>query len=280
MSRAAVITGVSTGIGRAVAVRLATAGWRVFGSVRSEDDARAFEAELRGATALVFDVTDDGAIARAAAAVAAATGPGGLAALVNNAGIAVAGPLQHLALDRFREQLAVNVTGTLAVTQAFLPLLEGAGGRTPGRVVNISSVAGRMAMPFIGAYAASKFALEGMSDSLRRELMIHGIPVVVVAPASIATPIWDKSVGEGADEYSRTAYRDALDRMLAIANATGQAGLPAERVAEVVLRALIARRPRHRYAVNGSPVSSFLMRRIPAGMLDRLIARTIGLRRR
>ncbi|MCW5696984.1 MAG: SDR family NAD(P)-dependent oxidoreductase [Bauldia sp.] len=280
MSRAAVVTGVSTGIGRAVAVRLAAAGWRVFGSVRSADDARAFAAAVPGATALTFDVTDDPAIARAAEEVAAATGGAGLGALVNNAGIAVAGPLQHLSLDRFREQLAVNVTGALAVTQAFLPLLEGGDGRAPGRIVNVSSVAGRMAMPFIGAYAASKFALEGLSDSLRRELMIHGIAVIVVAPASIATPIWDKSVGEGADEYSRTAYRDALDRMLAIADATGRAGLPAERVAEVVLRALTVRRARHRYAVNDAPVSSFLMRRIPPRLLDRLIARSVGLRRR
>jgi len=280
MKRAAVITGVSTGIGRAVAVRLAAEGCKVFGSVRSVGDARAFETAVPGATALVFDVTDDAAIARAAGEVAAATGDDGLGALVNNAGIAVAGPLQHLALDRFREQFAVNVTGALAVTQAFLPLLEGANGRRPGRVVNISSVAGRMAMPFTGAYSASKFALEGLSDSLRRELMIHGIDVIVVAPSSIATPIWDKSIGEGADEYSRTAYRDAMDKALALADATGRAGLPADRVADTVMRALGARRPRRRYEVTGSPVSSFLMRRIPPRLLDRLIARAVGLGRK
>lgn len=280
MIRHAVVTGVSSGIGRAIAGVLAEGGWHVFGSVRSEADAAAFEAALPGADAVLFDLTDRAAIAREAERIAGLAGPDGLTALVNNAGIAVAGPLEHVSLDRFREQLEINLVGTLAVTQAFLPLLGAEAPRArPGRIVNISSMSGRTALPFSGPYATSKFALEGLSESLRRELRVHGIAVVSVVPAAVATPIWEKAAAGGTDAYAGTAYHPALTRMLGMALALGAGGLPAEAVGRVVLKALAARRPRARYYVSRTPVTSFLMRHLPPRLLDPLVARAVGIRR-
>ena len=146
-------------------------------------------------TPLLFDVTDEAAVAEAARKVDDGAGRRHAVGLVNNAGIAVAGPLIYLKIDDFAQQLAINLTGQLIVTQAFAPLLGADRARQgePGRIVMISSVGGRNALPFAGPYAASKFAVEGLSESLRRELMLFGIDVVMVAPGAVATPIWDKA---------------------------------------------------------------------------------------
>ncbi|MBA4210573.1 MAG: oxidoreductase, partial [Parvibaculum sp.] len=194
--KSVVVTGVSTGIGNAAARVLAKKGFRVFGSVRKEADAAALKKDLgESFVPLVFDVTDEAGVARAAAEVRAALGGEKLAGLVNNAGIAVSGPLIDLDPDEFRKQMEVNVTGPFLVTQAFAPLLgtDRALKGEPGRIVNISSVAGIRAMPFLGPYAASKFALEGFSEALRRELMMFGIDVVVIGPGPVKTAIWDKA---------------------------------------------------------------------------------------
>ncbi len=274
---AIVVTGVSTGIGRAVAEAAAARGFLVFGSVRSPSDARAFEAVLgESGRALVFDVSDEPAIRAAAATVEESVAGAGLFGLVNNAGIAVAGPLAHLPLDRLRWQLEVNLTGVLAVTQAFLPLLRraGASGRR-GRIVNISSAAGSLPMPFAGPYAASKAALDALSESLRRELLIEGVDVCQVVPAAARTPIWDKGHAESLSPYAGTPYAGVLPAFREIAFAAGQAGVSAARVADAVLLALTARRPPARKIVSATPVSSALMRLLPRRLLDRLIARRL-----
>ncbi len=190
--RAVVVTGVSSGIGNGTARVLASHGYRVFGSVRKPGDAERLSRELGGAfTPLIFDVTDAVAVERAAAVTREALDGGRLFGLVNNAGIAVPGPLLELPVSEFRRQLEVNLVSVLTVTQAFFPLLRPRGGEAdgPARIVNISSIAGKLAMPFLGAYAAAKHGLEGLSDSLRRECMPYGVDVIVIDPGSVATAI-------------------------------------------------------------------------------------------
>src|ERR1043166_9486463 len=191
-----VVTGASTGIGWGSAKVLIKKGFKVFGSVRKEADGERLKKDF-GAnfTPLLFDITDAAAVKRGAKQVAAALGNETLSGLVNNAGIAVPGPLLFLDIDELLHQLEVNVIGQMIVTQAFAPLLGAGPSRQGkrGRIVMISSVGGRNASPFVGPYNASKFALEGLSEALRRELMIYGIDVIVVAPGAVATPIWDKA---------------------------------------------------------------------------------------
>ena len=194
--RAVVITGASTGIGEACVRLLVERDFLVFGSVRTAADAERLKAQFgENYAPLFFDVTDGDAVARAAVAVEDRLQGGTLAGLVNNAGMAVAGPLLHVPVEELRRQLEVNVIGQIRVTQAFAPLLgaRASQGEPPGRIVNMSSVAGRMVGPLMGPYSASKFALEAMSDALRRELAVYGIAVVVIEPGMIATPIWDKA---------------------------------------------------------------------------------------
>jgi hypothetical protein len=283
MKRSAVVTGVSSGIGLATARVLAARGFRVFGSVRKASDAAPLAAELgESFTPLVFDVTDAVAVAAAAEAVGRALGGDGLAGLVNNAGIAVPGPLELLPLEDFRRQLEVNLVGPLAVAKAFLPLLGADPRRAgpPGRIVNVSSVAGRSGAPFLGAYVAAKHGLEGLSESLRRELMIHGIDVVIVAPGAIVTPIWEKGAAEDASGAAGTPYAEPLRRFRAYALETGRAGLPPERVGEVIHEALTAARPKVRYAVIPDRLRTWtLPMLLPRRLVDRFIARGLGLGR-
>jgi NAD(P)-dependent dehydrogenase (short-subunit alcohol dehydrogenase family) len=178
--------------------------------------------------------------------------------------------------------IEVNTIGALAATQAFVPLLGTDRSRTgaPGRIINISSVAGRMSAPFLGAYAASKRGLEGMSESLRRELMIFGIDVIVINPGAIATPIWDKAEVQGGDRYEQTEYASLLQRFLKCALSTGRSGLPAEGVGEVVWEALTTRRPRTFYPIMRNRLTAWTIPlALPARFLDRLIARRLGIGR-
>jgi NAD(P)-dependent dehydrogenase (short-subunit alcohol dehydrogenase family) len=277
MSGHVVITGASTGIGEATARHLAAHGFDVLAGVRKDSDAERLEAA--GLRPLKLDVTDESSVASAARQVEEAAGGSGLAGLVNNAGIAVSGPVEHVPVADFREQLEVNVIGQVAVTQHLLPLLRT--GR--GRIVNISSIGGRIALPLAGPYAASKFALEAISDSLRRELRDQGIEVVVVEPGGIKTPIWEKGTEtanriedamppEGEQRYGalarsirREAEKIATDR-----------GLPPAAVAEVVHEALTATRPRTRYLVGrDAKIRDAVARRVPDRVMDALIARTL-----
>ncbi len=279
--RSIVVTGASTGIGLATARLLVEKGFRVFGSVRKEEDGARLRAELGEAlTPLRFDVTDAEAVGQAAREVGEQIGGETLFGLVNNAGISVPGPLAYLPLDDFRRQLEVNLVAVLSVTQAFLPLLGTDPARTgkPGRIVNISSVGGKMAGPFIGAYHASKFGLEGLSESLRRELILYGIDLIVVGPGAIATPIWDKAENTDPSRYAATDYGPALIRFREYALRMGRKGLPPERVAQVIYTALTTRRPRVRYAVVAPALTTALLPALlPKRTLDKLVARQFGL---
>lgn len=279
---AVVVTGASTGIGWSICKLLCGKGVRVFGSVRRQCDAERLCAEFgRGFSPLLFDITDEPAVRRAAADVSQSIGPSTLSGLVNNAGIAVPAPLLYQPIADFRRQLEVNVTAQLSVIQAFAPLLGTDRTRVgePGRIVNISSVNGKIAVPFVGAYAASKHALEGLSGSLRRELMLYGIDVIVVAPGAITTPIWDKAAELDLAPYTNTDYGPVLGKFRDFMIARGRRGLAPERVAEVVWRALTARRPRTRYAVVHHKFKNwFLPRLLPARLIDRAVAKQLGFR--
>ena len=248
--RTVLVTGASTGIGRACALHCAQRGWQVFAGVRSAAHGDALRVISAAITPLQLDVTVAEQVAAAAQTLAASAGSG-LHGLVNNAGIAVVGPLEFLPLAALRQQLEVNVVGQLAVTQALLPLLRSA----RGRIVNISSVSGRVAAPLLGAYAASKFALEALSDVLRSELRPWGMHVCSVQPGPIDTPIWAKS--RLAAETLRAglpARADSLYGAAMKAAALHEAGLqpvmlPPERVALAVWHALTARWPRVRYPI-------------------------------
>ncbi len=212
-------------------------GFRVFGSVRKQADGERLMKEF-GANfvPLLFDVTDAQAVNAAAEKVAAALGGETLFGLVNNAGIAVAGPLLYLKIDELRQQLDVNVTGQLIVTQAFAPLLGADTSRKgdPGRIVMISSVGGKNANPFMGPYNASKFALEGLSESLRRELMLFGIDVIIVAPGAVATPIWAKAEEVDVSQYANTPYVAQLERIRRYMLDRGPKGLKPEKLGQAI----------------------------------------------
>lgn len=277
--RSVVVTGTSTGIGYATARVLTGQGIGVFGSVRREADAERLQRELGSLfTPLLFDVTDGPAVARAAERVSRQLHGRTLFGLVNNAGVAFPGPLLHLPIEDFRQQLEVNLTAQLFVTQTFAPLLGADAARkgAPGRVVMMSSVGGRNGSPFLGAYSASKFGLEGMSESLRRELMVHGIDVIIIAPGAIATPIWDKADALDVKRFEHTPYSSALQIMKDFALESGRRGLPAEVIGRTVLTALTSSRPKTRYTVTPEPVRWLIGQWLPKRTVDRIIARRFG----
>ena len=259
-AKSVVVTGASTGIGWGCVKVLAANGFHVFGSVRKQADADRLSKEFGAAfTPLIFDVTDAAAVAAGARQVEAALNGATLAGLVNNAGIANPGPLLHIDVDNFRQQMEVNVTGQLIVTQAFAPLLGArpdAKTQTPGRIVMMSSVGGKVSSPFVGPYNASKFALEGLSEALRRELMIYGVDVIVVAPGAIATPIWDKADSIDVTRYDNTPYAKSLAMVKKYMIELGRKGLPPERIGETVRTALTAASPKTRYVVTPEPLTN------------------------
>jgi len=275
-----VVTGTSTGIGYAAAAELVRCGFHVFGGVRSDGDAERVRSELGAMlTPLRFDVTDGAAVRAAADRVAEAVGGGNLAGLVNNAGIAVAGPLMHVPIDEVRRQFEVNVLGVLRVTRALLPLLGTRhGAPSPrGRIVNVSSTSGRISLPFEGPYAASKHALECLSDTLRRELLPYKIDVIVVAPGAVRTAIWDKL--PDASLYRDTDYAAVLKRQAKAAQGRRDQAMPPAVVARAIRRALTVRRPRTRYVLPASRWTRWILPRwIPDRWFDRLIARRFGWR--
>jgi NAD(P)-dependent dehydrogenase (short-subunit alcohol dehydrogenase family) len=260
------VTGASSGIGAACAARLARNGWRVFAGVRKVGDAPVETEEL------LLDVTDEAQIRAAAESVGEE-----LHALVNNAGIAVAAPLESVPLDALRKQLEVNVVGQVAVTQAFLPAVR----RARGRIVFIGSIAGKSALPFLGAYAASKHAIEAIADSLRLELRPFGILVSLVEPGSIQTPIWTRSAAradgllERMDGRVNELYGERIAAFRRIALKRGAAGAPADAVAQVVEQALTAERPRTRYLVGRDARIRAGFEKLPDRLRDRLYERAL-----
>jgi len=278
--KSVVITGASTGIGWATAKFLLDRSYRVFGSVRKQADADRLKSEFgENFTPLFFDVTDEAAVLPAARQVRDALNGETLAGLVNNAGIAVAGPVLELPADEFRRQMEVNVIGPIITTQAFGPLL----GSDPslrgakGRVVMISSVAGRNGNPLTAGYSASKHAIEGLSESLRRELMLFGIDVIIIAPGAVKTPIWSKAEEVDISVYQNSPYFPALQQMRTFMLQLGEKGLPAEKIAETIFEALTAPSPKVRYQITPDPMRHLMAAILPKRTLDRFIAKRIGL---
>jgi NAD(P)-dependent dehydrogenase (short-subunit alcohol dehydrogenase family) len=278
---AIVVTGASTGIGRSCALRLDRLGFQVFAGVRREADGRALKKKAKGSlTPIRLDITNDASIAAAAEAVADATSEEGLAGLVNNAGIAVPGPLEFLPIADLRTQMEVNVIGQIAVTQAFLPSLR----KGQGRIVNIGSISGRMAAPFIGAYNASKFAMEALTDSLRMELKPWGISVALIEPGSIDTPLWEKGQSAGdallkkLPPHGRELYDPVVDTVKNNAQKAAQGARPPSLVAKAVVHALTAERPKTRYVVGtNARIQAVVARLAPDSMKDWLVTRELGL---
>jgi NAD(P)-dependent dehydrogenase (short-subunit alcohol dehydrogenase family) len=275
-----VITGASTGIGWATAKLLLDRGFRVFGSVRKQADADRLRAEF-GANfvPLLFDVTDEAAVLAAAREVRVALGGETLAGLVNNAGIAVAGPVLELAADEFRRQMEVNVIGPIIATQAFGPLLgaDPSLKGKPGRIVMISSVAGKNGNPLLSAYSASKHAIEGLSESLRREMMLFGIDVIIVAPGAVKTPIWAKAEQGDFSVYKNSPFFPALENVRKFTQYLSEIGLPAEKIAERIFHALTAAGPKVRYTITPEPLQYLMAAVLPKRMVDKFIAKRLGL---
>ena len=281
--KSVVVTGSSTGIGWGATKVLIQHGFRVFGSVRKQDDAERL-AQQHGPnfTPLIFDVTDEAAVAAAAKQVDAALSGETLFGLVNNAGVAMPAPLLYQKIEDFKQQIAVNVTGHLIVTQAFAPLLgtDRARKGAPGRIVMISSVGGKNASPFLGAYNASKFALEGMSESLRRELIPFGVDVIVVAPGTVATSRWDRPDAVNVAAFADTPYAHALARLKVHMITNGRRGLPPEQLGETVKTALMAARPKARYTVTPDPIETLVANALPKRVVDTIIAGRLGLQKK
>ncbi len=270
------VTGASTGIGRATALRLDGAGWKVYAGVRNADAGEV----LRGLASerlepVIVDVTDVAQVAAAAAAVG-----GSLDGLVNNAGIAVGGPLEVVAIDALRHQLEVNVVGQVAMTQAVLPALRAA----RGRVVFTSSIGGLVSAPYVGPYQASKHALEAVAGSLRAELVPWGIEVCVVGPGSVATPIWEKGAEQAADGVAalspehRELYGPALGAFGKAVVKIGEAGVPPDDVARAIEAALTDSRPKARVTIGRDAKGQLVMSRmLPPRVFNRIVARLMKL---
>ncbi|MBI1339078.1 SDR family NAD(P)-dependent oxidoreductase [bacterium] len=279
-NRTAMVTGASSGIGWGAVKVLAANGFQVFGSVRKAADADKLKQEFGDRfTPVLFDVTDEERVRAGAEEVRAALGGRRLGGLVNNAGIAVGGPLLHLPVADFRKQLEVNLTGVLIATQAFAPLL----GADPslegpaGRIVNIGSVGGRQAFPFMGPYHTTKFGLEGFTESLRRELLIFGIDATLIAPGSVASEIWGKSDAEDWSAYDHTAFKRPLAMMRDQLRKTAGKGLPPERIGEAILRQLTAANPATHVTVTPEPFMGFLLKWLPKRMVDKAVGERMGL---
>jgi len=274
-----VITGTSTGIGRACALHLDKLGFRVFAGIRQEKDGESLRRESRERiTPLIMDVTDGASVAAAANAVARTVGDAGLSGLVNNAGIVVSGPLEFLPPSEIGRQFEVNVMGQIIVIQAFLPLLR----KARGRIVNMGSIAGRMAFPFLGPYSASKYALEAITDSLRIELLPSGVTVSIIEPGSVKTPIWEKSrdaAGKRARNFPPEAfelYGPMIEAFRTETEKAAGAGVGPDAVVRAVEHALTAKKPKTRYLVGRNVrLQIFFKKVLPDSLFDWFVSRRI-----
>lgn len=275
------ITGASSGIGEATVLHLDRLGYQVFASLRKPEDAERLARQTSARfTPLILDVTDDESIHTAVQLVRDGVGEGGLDGLVNNAGIFIGGPLEHLPIKILRKQLEVNVLGQIAVTQACLPLLR----QAQGRIVFVGSTSGFLATPLLGPYAASKFAVRALADALRNELHAAGVRVSLIEVGKVRTPIWDKALSTvdkmsgalppGAEAY----YAPMIAATVTRAAQRGQTGIPPEKVARAIHRALTAPNPRPKYRVGADAhLQALLVGLVPAGLLDKLIRWQMGI---
>ena len=273
-----VITGSSTGIGFAASQLFIERGWRVFGSVRNETDANRLQRTLGSRfVPLIFDVTDSQGIRQAANLVRDQLNGAVLNGLVNNAGIAVSGPLQLVPMDQMRMQLEVNVLGLLEVTQSFLPLLGATMNHTgkAGRIINISSVSGLFVTPFMGPYCASKFAVEAMTDAMRRELILYGIKVIAIEPGPIQTEIWRKAK-EDTTSYPESIYQPFLLNRDKIVDKRSANALPVERVSHLIWKSMTVPQPAPRYLIAPKQWQIQLVRWLPTRVADKLLLKMMG----
>ena len=277
------VTGASTGIGEACALHLDRLGWRVFAGVRKDEDGERLRQQAQPGgrlTPVRLDVTDEAQVDDALGTIAAAVGADGLAGLVNNAGVARGGPIELLAMSEWRDQLDVNVFGQIAVTKAAIPLVRTA----KGRIVFIGSIAGRVALPMVGPYAASKHAIEAIGASLREELRPWDIKVSVVEPGVIATPIWAKgrstadAVTASFGDEARRLYGDQMDRTRSSIDRNDEKGIAPSKVADAVAHALTSPRPKYRYLVGpDARAAGNLVRVVPDRAWAFLARKLLGL---
>jgi len=276
-----VITGVSTGIGHDSAKAFVARGYKVFGTVRTAADAARLQGELgAGFAPVLVDVTDTEAVQREIGALASRVEGGCLAGLINNAGVALPGPLSEQSFEQMRRMFDVNLFGVLAVTRAFLPMLGMRPGhpRAPGTIINISSGVGKISMPFLGAYVASNHALEGMSSSLRRELMPWDIKVAVVGPGNVKTPIWGNTGGEAM--YDHTSYGPAYRNFVRYMFAGAETGMTADEIARLLVRIVGSDAPKARYAPVAQRFTNWtLPRLLPDKQMDRMVWKALGMKR-
>lgn len=279
----AVITGASTGIGYVLTKALLGRGYRVFGSVRKPEDADRLRQDFGAAfEPLLFDVTDEIAIHQEAERVAQIVGDQGIQALINNAGIAVAGPLLHLPLKELQTQFEINVIGLVTTTQAFAPLVGAKSNcpHPPGKIYNVSSVAGKIAQPFMGPYCASKHAVESLSESLRIELMPFGIDVVVLGPGVVRTPIWEKARSMDIAPYAHTIYAPALEKLQDFIDQHSKTGFGQEEFGQLVADIIERPRPRWRYALVKEKLTKWtLPRLLSKRQFARVISKRLGLKK-
>lgn len=265
------ITGCSTGIGYGAAVYFAQKGYKVFAGVRKESDVERLKKACAEVHPLILDVTKETDIQTAVELISSQVE--GVFNLINNAGIAVAGPMEFVSLEDYRRQFEINFFGLVAMTKACLPLLR----KTQGRVINVSSVAGRVASPFLGPYSASKFAVEAVSDALRREVAEHHVRVILVEPGPIQTPIWDKGLSSK-DESLTTlpphlekVYGKAIDHFRKYVAQAAETALPIESVLKVFEQALESSSPQHRYMISKESLLINLVPLIPSRWVDRIM---------
>ncbi len=280
MKNAIIITGVSTGIGYELAKGFAQKGYQVFGSVRRLEDAGMLMDEFPdNFLPLVFDVTDYQAIDTAATEVKELLKGEALVGLINNSGIAVTGPLLQLPMDDFKRQFEVNLFGLVKVTQAFLPLLGASEGfsKTPGRIINISSAAGQIGFPFMAPYCGSKHAVEGVSESLRRELLHLGIKVIIVGPTAIKTPIWEKEGIEVHENVRKGIFGKQVANFIYMFSKSGEKAMPVTEFAQKVVSIFEKKNPKARYAISANKLEEWFMPRfMPTKTVDKNISKMLN----
>jgi len=265
-----VITGVSTGIGFDLTRKFISHGYKVFGSVRNENDAERLSKEFGELYyPLIFDVTDSESILRASKMVENKLNNETLSGLINNAGIAVSGPIMHITEGELKKQFEINLFAVLNITKTFLPFLKG---ENPGRIINISSVSGKNVFPFLGPYAASKHALEAISDSMRRELSLYGIKTIIIEPGSTQSAIWDKT--PDFSKYKDTDFYKAIGRVFKNIEKSLKDIMPVEKVSNIVYKAFLKKNPKTRYVIVHNKFTHwFLPRVLPEKMLDKIFSK-------
>ena len=277
-----VITGVSTGIGFATALRLTKAGHTVFGSVRNDVDAKKIEAKLgKNYHPLIFDVTDEIAIKEASEYVNKEVGDNGIDVLINNSGIALGGPILEIPINVFRKQFEVNLFGIVTVTQAFSKLLGAhRGSNHQGKIIMISSVAGKRSYPFVGPYSASKHAVEGMSDALRRELMFYGIDVILVEPGPVKTDIWKKTPDPENNIFLKSDFEPALRKFNSMIKQFENKGLEADVIAKCIEKIIKLKSPKTRYVLSPNKLRDYIIPGLlPDRWLDKAMSKALGLKK-